>query len=270
LRNGQIWQQGVEFGGWHLAYSELPRNERLQIVHLPNGATGTQALYVLADNTHDIDFRTRGGSVGGAPDFIIPSDLGSRVVIAGSIHRQYIGRARIIKNDAGVTGHDADGDGLGSELESVLGTCDSLSGTTTGMDDIEFDCSIAADPKDTDGDGLRDDWEVLGLERAYQRRPNTWVHENLLLPAWGADPRHNASLRMWPDSSPPTIKTRSTTQHRYGQRFALLYYAIRIALEGSMFISIRADLRRLQTTHDYSVTGEDIRQCRLFRMMMAT
>jgi hypothetical protein len=75
LRNGQIWQQGVEFGGWHLAYSELPRNERLQIVHLPNGATGTQALYVLADNTHDIDFRTRGGSVGGAPDFIIPSDL---------------------------------------------------------------------------------------------------------------------------------------------------------------------------------------------------
>lgn len=190
FKNGQLWQQDVEFGGWHLAYAKLPRLEHLQMVHLPNGATGSLLLYVLATNNRDIDFRTKGGVIGGAPDFAIPSNLGRRVVIVGSSRAENSGRVRIIRNDASVFPHDADGDGLGVELEAVLGTCASLSGSTTGMDGTTFDCSIAADAKDTDGDGLRDGWEVLGLQRAYMTSENSLALEDLLLPAWGADPRH--------------------------------------------------------------------------------
>lgn len=191
LKNGQLWQQDVEFGGWHLAYAELPAFERLQMVHLPNGATGTQLLYVLASNNRDIAFRTKGGRPGGAPGFAITSNLGRRIVIAGSPNAESSGRVRIVRNDAGVLPQiDADNDGLGAELEAALGTCDTLTGSTTGIDSITFDCSIASDAKDTDGDGLRDDWEVLGLFRRYQHSTSSFVIEDLLLPAWGADPRH--------------------------------------------------------------------------------
>ena len=191
LKNGQPWQQDVEFGGWHLAYAELPSFERLQMVHLPNGATGTQLMFVLAGNNRDIAFRIKGGRLGGAPGYAITSNLGRRIVIAGSPSSESSGRVRIVRNDAGVLPQiDADNDGLGAELEAALGTCDSLTGSTTGIDGITFDCSIASDPKDTDGDGLRDDWEVLGLERRYLHSTSTFVIEDLLLPAWGADPRH--------------------------------------------------------------------------------
>ncbi|HEA19518.1 hypothetical protein LCGC14_0710610 [marine sediment metagenome] len=191
LKNGQPWKQDVEFGGWHLAYAELPRFEHLQMVHLPNGAIGTQLLYVLATNNRDIAFRTKGGRRSGAPDFAIPSNLGRRNVIAGSPRSENIGRVRIVRNDAGVLPQvDADNDGLGAELEAALGTCDALTGSTTGIDGITFDCSIATDAKDTDGDGLRDDWEVLGLERRYLHSASSFAIEDLPLPAWGADPRH--------------------------------------------------------------------------------
>lgn len=191
LKNGQPWQQDVEFGGWHLAYADLPRFEHLQMVHLPNGATGAQLLYVLASNHRDIAFRTKGGRRSGAPDFQIPSNLGRRNVIAGSLRSENSGRVRIIRNDAGVLPQiDADNDGLGAELEAALGTCDALTGSTTGIDGITFDCSIASDAKDTDGDGLRDDWEVLGLERRYLLSTSSFAIEDLPLPAWGADPRH--------------------------------------------------------------------------------
>lgn len=194
LKNGQNWHLGIKFGGWHLAYRDLLKFERLQTVHMPNGSRGFQSLYVLDSNNEGIAFRSKGGKAGGATEFVIPSDLGRRVVIAGIYqvlrsapvavdipYRPRSGRARIMRNDVGLAGHDADSDGLGTELEASLGTCDSLSGSTTGPDSIAFDCSIAADPKDTDGDGLRDNWEVLGLRRNF---------EDLVLPTWGANARH--------------------------------------------------------------------------------
>ncbi|HEY5946432.1 MAG TPA: hypothetical protein VIV40_13105, partial [Kofleriaceae bacterium] len=89
--------------------------------------------------------------------------------------------ARLMRNDVGIAGHDPDADGLGTNLETALGTCSSLSGTAYDRFGVGFACSLATDPRDTDGDGLRDDWEVRGR----------WdVNPNLPLPRWGADPRH--------------------------------------------------------------------------------
>jgi hypothetical protein len=80
--------------------------------------------------------------------------------------------------------HDTDGDGLGDELEAALGTCGSATGSVAGAN-----CNEIADPPDTDGDGLQDGWEVLGIEASYPVG-NATRHEYLPLPQWGADPRH--------------------------------------------------------------------------------
>jgi hypothetical protein len=87
----------------------------------------------------------------------------------------------LVRNDASLYGQDTDSDRLGNELEKQLGTCSSLSGAATGPDGSVFDCSLAADARDTDGDGISDHWEVLG-------RRDAWPHQPL--PLMGADPRH--------------------------------------------------------------------------------
>lgn len=86
------------------------------------------------------------------------------------------GDIRLIRNDNFIAGHDPDVDGLGTELEANIGTCSSLSGFSGN-----WECSRAKDPRDTDGDGLRDRDELMGIihKAPYQ-----------LLPRWGADPRH--------------------------------------------------------------------------------
>lgn len=190
FKNGQAWHADVEFGGWHIAYSKLKKGEEFQTVTPPNGAVAGHVLYMLDEDNKGISFRRQGGSAGGATFFEIPDDLGSRVVLVGIDHHFSPGRVRIIRNDVGITGHDPDDDGLGSALEATLGTCEALFGSATGMDGVSFDCGLAADPRDTDGDGLRDNWETLGLLRAAESSSSGIVYEDLLLPTWGADPRH--------------------------------------------------------------------------------
>jgi hypothetical protein len=86
------------------------------------------------------------------------------------------GDIRLIRNDNFIAGHDPDVDGLGTELEAHIGTCSKLSGLAGN-----WECSRAKDPRDTDGDGLTDRDELVGIihKTPYQ-----------LLPRWGADPRH--------------------------------------------------------------------------------
>lgn len=88
---------------------------------------------------------------------------------------------RMLRNDAGIPGHDPDADGLGSNLETALGTCSARSGSATDRFGATFSCSLAADARDTDGDGLHDGWEVRGKLDGSPA---------LALPRWGADPRH--------------------------------------------------------------------------------
>ena len=86
------------------------------------------------------------------------------------------GDIRLVRNDNFLAGHDPDVDGLGSELEAHIGTCSSRTGIAGN-----WECSRAIDARDTDGDGLLDRDELIGI-----------LHKApfLLLPRWGADPRH--------------------------------------------------------------------------------
>lgn len=80
------------------------------------------------------------------------------------------GVVNVVANDVGV---DYDGDGLGANLESAIGTCEA--GETTGI------CQYAASTTDSDRDGLLDSEEVIGIG-------DPVAVNDLFLPAWGADP----------------------------------------------------------------------------------
>ncbi len=88
--------------------------------------------------------------------------LGSAVPATGP------GEIRLLVNDLG---WDADGDGVGAQLEAAVGTCDAAVGTM---------CSAIPVPADTDRDGLSDAEELFGVDAQHPQ----------LLPRWGADPLH--------------------------------------------------------------------------------
>src|SRR5690606_17853247 len=98
---------------------------------------------------------------------------------------------------------DSDGVGLCDDLEAGLGTCSKLSGYVRVGDGYEFDCSLAADPRDTDGDGISDGLEVFGFvattgvlatdsELAAVPADGIAVpfQTHINLPLWDANPRH--------------------------------------------------------------------------------
>jgi hypothetical protein len=82
---------------------------------------------------------------------------------------------------------DADGDGLGDRLEAALGTCGSAAASASGVA-----CATVADPRDTDGDGLWDSWEVLGVVpwRLDSTGAVVLGTEYVPLQMWGANPLH--------------------------------------------------------------------------------
>jgi hypothetical protein len=170
FHDGQWWQRSVPVGGWQLELANVRAGEEIQTVLQPAGAGPEHVLYVI----HRDRFlaRVQGGGTAGAAWWRAPVDLNEVTLVIGST--ESAGAVRVIRNDA-LLG-DADGDGLGDDLEAEFQTCSSLSGYAG-----EFDCSLAADPRDTDGDGISDGWEVLGRQDMLPHQP---------LPAWGANPRH--------------------------------------------------------------------------------
>ncbi len=202
LRNGVRWRAGVRFGGWQLTLPGLRAGETLETARLPNGAGPTHSLYLLATDGLGIDRRVLGGGVGGAAGLDLTHDLGTRRVVLGvysSVPRPLPGSAgavggqlRLFRNDALVPGHDPDGDGLGTLLERTLGTCYAASVVVRGLH-----CSAVADPRDTDGDGIPDGWEVLGrpgrgpvVTRSTSATGTVLRSDDQPLPLWGANPRH--------------------------------------------------------------------------------
>lgn len=163
------------FGGTFVTLTSVAANERLQTTNLPGGE-GTHAIYTLAADGLHAKRDTGGGVAGGVS--VALGAISSTTIVVGSSQNTY---ARIVRNDAALAGHDPDGDGLGTALEAELGTCSTKSGSATGADGVAFLCARAVDPADTDGDGLRDGWELLGRAD---------VTPGLPLPAWGANPRH--------------------------------------------------------------------------------
>jgi hypothetical protein len=132
---------------------------------------------------------------------------GAVLAYVGSRRRAEWGLANIYLNDAALPGHDDDGDGLGDELETALGTCP--------VDTCTYSCGDGCtktvfNAQDTDGDGLTDAVEVFGCDKmCYELggrdllKPGCYVVPQDCpggrlakdsfaqeLPKWGASPLH--------------------------------------------------------------------------------
>lgn len=96
------------------------------------------------------------------------------------------GTVTLYRNDVAISGRDPDHDYLGTELEIALGTC---------WEDTE--CPDG-NPKDTDGDGLRDDWETVGGCTFYGCE--SYTSDAINLAYYGDDPLvQNAFVQVdWP------------------------------------------------------------------------
>jgi len=172
LRDGVRVATGRRFGGWQVTMDNLRQDEEIWTVKLPTGAF-RHTLYLLQPGSESISARQVGGGTDGAARYVIPSLLPFQEIIVGVKVEQPV---RLLRNDARLPLQDDDGDGLGDELEAALGTCPLRAGTVQG-----FSCLNVRDPRDTDGDGISDGWEVLGRSDLMPHQP---------LPMWGADPRH--------------------------------------------------------------------------------
>jgi hypothetical protein len=162
-RNGLPWQSGLSAGGKTINIV-AQTNDAVETVTMPGGRD-YQAIYLVSGAR--ITKRVSQGTGTGTSARFVMNSITARILVDS------IGPSRVIVNDEGF---DSDGDGLGNRLELELGTCSVASGVVRG-----FDCSRVTTPKDTDGDGLSDGWEVLG-------KRDQWPHQ--LLPFWGSNPRH--------------------------------------------------------------------------------
>ena len=104
------------------------------------------------------------------------------------------GRVRVVLN--AWRSADADADGLSDEVERDLGTCDGRTATALA-DGRTCPLSLPAtlDPRDTDGDGLTDTFEVLGSDGPAWQAPAEADRAlvgsgdtDITAPRWGADP----------------------------------------------------------------------------------
>jgi hypothetical protein len=151
----------------------------LETVLLPNGADST-VLLAFGKNQQNLLALDLASGVG--PAGRIEGKKKACEVIVGVPWHEWVemGPTALYVNDWWT---DADGDGLGFELEKALGTCDRRSQAGCA------ECSAGGclfgqvfDLKDTDRDGIMDSYEVFG--RAMAGNPPQ------LLPKWGADPLH--------------------------------------------------------------------------------
>jgi len=179
IQNGDLWVDGrlvapgLKFtSGALLRIPNFTIGEELDAVGPPVGAPD-HVVYLLSANGSTILRRASGVftavSLPGFPQNVT-------AVYATKVP-QHAGTLRVYLNDVA---HDSDGDGLGDDLETQLGTCATNSGSVAGVN-----CNEIADSRDTDGDGLQDGWEVLGKRFFGQNGPGY-----LALPTWGANPRH--------------------------------------------------------------------------------
>ncbi|MGH3737336.1 MAG: hypothetical protein ACRDT6_17235 [Micromonosporaceae bacterium] len=224
-RNGAAWQSNVPFGGWSLTLRALRNNERIDTVKLAGGATVNHSLYILKPDGLGIERRTVGGGTGGAAALTWGGDSGDRRVLVGVPRTHTPGAVRLLRNDAGLYGHDTDGDRLGNELEAALGTCSNLTQVVGN-----FGCSRATDPRDTDGDGIRDEWEVLGRRDGTPHQP---------LPLWGANPRHKDLFVEVDFAQKTTGETTRKTTPREARDFAA-YYGDQVGSPSELRMAVHA------------------------------
>jgi hypothetical protein len=166
--DNQLVAEHAPVGGALERLRNVRAGETLLTVPLPKGPR-RNTIYTLDDRSRIIERDESGDNESAGRSL---PDAALLTVLIGAP----TGPLRLIRNDAALAGHDPDGDGLGTELETQIGTCSTLHDIVGN-----WDCSRSVDPRDTDGDGIPDGLELLG---ATQSAPY------LLLPRWGANPIH--------------------------------------------------------------------------------
>ena len=160
----------VDIGGERLWFSRgwysgdeldliVPSPERARMIAgLPPAHSPT--VFLLGTELTGMDaFARDNGMGGGARVSSLPRRSQAMAVVASGVAD---GAVALYVNDVRNAPY-SDGDGLGAELEGDIGT--------------------DPDNRDTDGDGLWDGFEVLGIRGA-------GLYPDQALPTWGADPRH--------------------------------------------------------------------------------
>ncbi len=173
LQDGRPVWAALPFGGGFQRVEDLRVNEELTTVPLPRGPT-SNTLYLLDDAGRMLERVQGGPNQSATRRFTAARSI--TIAMVAPVWPASGGPIRLVRNDVRLSGHDPDGDGLGTELEAAIGTCSQTADIANN-----FDCSRTTDTRDTDGDGLDDKTELLG-------KVDTQPFE--LLPRWGADPRH--------------------------------------------------------------------------------
>jgi hypothetical protein len=170
--DGRVVWLKLPVGGAFKRLETLRAGETLTTVPLPNGPR-SHLLYTLDENGKMLErYESGPNESAGRP---LPNSS-VQIVMLGGVFPDQTRPVRLVRNDRALSGHDPDGDGLGTELEKQIGTCSSTHEVVGN-----WDCSRSVDARDTDGDGLQDGVELLG---SVQGAPYQ------LLPRWGANPLH--------------------------------------------------------------------------------
>jgi hypothetical protein len=164
-------------GGYQVQLNEpnIDPRETVETVLVNDGAESTLLIRFEHDGTHwKYSAMDETSGVGAA----------SKLSGSGAEYQLYVigtpapavreGAVRLVRNDKALA--DSDADGLGDSLEGELCTCPRRTASSCGIS-----CASVPNTQDIDGDGLKDDWEVLGVDDP------TFPQ---LLPRWGASPRH--------------------------------------------------------------------------------
>lgn len=171
--NGQQALSNLRVDGSYLFISQAAVGETVNVLPIPLGPK-THTLYVIADDGLHLERRRVGNP---KSQWQVPSGfIGIKTLMIGTAVGDGGKPLRMVRNDAGISGHDSDGDGLGYLLEAQAQTC-ANSTDSYGA----FVCSSAADLRDTDSDGISDGWELLGRD---------FNGAHVALPMMGANPRH--------------------------------------------------------------------------------
>ena len=180
-------------------YVDVKNKDKIQTAHQTfHGKTDTILMMMdqvgkitkFDDDGASVDYLSRMANTSG-------SDLGYQIVLLGAYSASSEGKVNIYRNDASDDsptpqlceyGDDADCDGLGDKLELELGTCPCIPGASGCFlsqvvgTSCKYKTTYAKfNPKDSDGDGLPDFWEVLG-------KPTSSIAFSLSLPKFGVSP----------------------------------------------------------------------------------
>lgn len=239
LSVGGLSQMGSAIGtaatNVHFETTELPGSRR-------NGWSSAHVILFAEGSGADKSWRLRPNAPPGTP-LPLPGQTGSHrrgiegqaefsgsaayvwgsttpaVVISGPLSAYASGPHRLFRNDWLVNGSavDVDGDELGYDLERVLKTCDRTTSPTenfiacSSLPGCWGSPSCAASLRDTDGDGLRDDVELLGVSLQYY---GITTPPYVRLPRMGSNPaRYDVFVQVdYPGSMGPNGCQRSDTE----------------------------------------------------------